>query len=270
MRSQRLFQCLCLFLAVGVLPVTSFAPLAQEGLSSMRDFFGGLGGAANEGAGDMGSVANGGLSSITSGMGGLGSIFNQIISAWGSIFTQLFSGGGDIFGTLFGIVKSLFESFFSIMGSLTGSSRVQVNSMFANTGNVFTSVMKIKLNPKKNEDKLKKEILAVQKIMESKHSSPQVMVKAVQSKAPQLSLAVKEAFKHATVELQKHMKALNPEATKGVKQMRMQAAKAKLDIGSIISSMMGMAGGLDISSIFSTGMNLISNLFGIVKMFLPI
>lgn len=259
---------------VSIVPVSSFAPLAQDGLNSMKDFFGGLGGSADSSIGDAGSAANqgiGGLSgTMTQGFGGLGSIFNQIISTWGSIFSQMFNGGGDIFGTLFGIIKSLFESFFSILGSLTGSSRVQVNSAIAQTGNVFASVMKLKLNPQKNADKLKKEMLAVQKIMESKHSSPQVMVKAVKAKAPQLSLAVQEAFKHATVELQKHMKSLNPEAKKGVQKMRLQAAKAKIDVGGIISSMMGMAGGLDISSIFSTGINLISNLFGIVKMFLPV
>jgi len=268
MRSQLLFQCFCLFLAVGT--VSSFGPLAQEGLTSMKDFFGGLGGAANQAGGDYGAIAGDGMGSVSAGFGGLGSIFNQIISAWGSIFSQLFNGGGDIFGTLFGIIKSLFESFFSILGSLTGSSRIQVNKMVAGTSDVFASVMKVKLNPQKNAEKLKKEMLAVQKIMESKHSSPQVMVKAVKSKAPQLSLAVQEAFKHASLEFQKHMKGLNPEAKAGVQKMRLQAAKAKLDIGGIISSMMGMASNLDISPIFSTGMNLISNMFSLIKMFLPI
>jgi hypothetical protein len=297
MRSQLLFQGFCLFLAIGTVSsfgwvgmvfgaveglgsglfkgtIGAFSPLAKEGLGSMLDFFGGLGGAASEGAAGLGSAMNGGLGAIggaaSEGFGGIGSIFNQIISAWGSIFTQLFNGGGDIFGTLFGILKTLAESFFSILGSLSGTSRVQVNSMFANTGNTFASVMKLKLNPQKNADKLKKEMLAVQKIMESRHSSPQVMVKAVKAKAPQLSAAVQEAWKHASLEIQKHMKTLNPEAKKGVQQMRLQAAKAKLDIGSIMSTMWNMMGGLDIGSMMSTGMSIISNLFGLVKMFLPI
>jgi len=271
MRSQLIFQCFCLFLAIGT--VSSFGPLAQEGLGSMKDFFGGLGGAASDAEGSLGSVA-GGLGSVTQGFGGLGSIFNQIFSAWGSIFTQLFNGGGDIFGTLFGVLKTLFESFFSILGGLSGSSRVQVNTMLANSGETFVSVMKLKLNPQKNAEKLKKEALAVQKIIESKHANPQIMVKAIKTKAPQLSLAVQEAYKHASVEFMKHLKVLHPEAKQGVQKMKLQAAKAKLDVGSILSSMMGMAGGmmgsLDISSIFSTGVSIISNLFGLVKMFLPI
>lgn len=277
MRSQLFLQGLILFLAVG--GVTSFGPLAKDGLNSMRDIFGDMMGAANSGMSDMGSMMSGGmngLGSIINGLGGsFGGIFQQILGSWSSIMQQLMGGGGDIFGTLFGIFKSMIESFFSILGSLTGSSRLQVNHMIAETGTVFTSVMRLKLNPEKNVNKLKQEILAAQKILESKHAHKDAMIHALKTKAPEISTATQIAYTHATKEFQKHMKALNPDAQKGMQKMHAVMQKASFDImgilgmlPNIMSTMMGAAGGM--GNMFQTGMNLLTNLFNGFKMIFPI
>jgi len=232
----------------------------------MRDMFGGMGNAANQGMGDLGSMANQGL-------GSLGSLFNQIIQSWGSMFSQLASGGGSIFSSLFDILKGLFDNFFKIFGSLTGQAQGQITGMYQNTGNIFASVMKLKLNPEKNANKLKQEILAVKKIMESKHAHPNQLVSTLKAKAPQLTSAVHLAFVSAKKEYQKHFNALHPEAKKGVQNMHLQVAKAKLDIGSMISSIMGMGSGAAgsagsmMSSMMSMAMNLMSNFFSLFKMF---
>jgi len=269
MRSQLVFQCLVLFMAVGT--VTSFGPLAKEGLGAMHDFFGGMKGTANSGMDAAGSMAGQGMDMFGSLFGGLGGMLQQIMGSWGSIFSQLLGGGGDIFGTLFNIVKSMIENFFSIFGSLTGSSRLQINKALHGSGTVFTTVMKMKLNPEKNQMKLKKEFLAVQKILESKHAHKDAMIKELKSKAPSLSAAVQTAFGHAHKVAQKHMKAFTPETTKGVKKMHAVINKAGFDFGSILQMIPTMMSGMStMGDILGKGFNLITNLFNGFKMIFPI
>jgi len=263
------FVILLVFLLVA--PTQQFGPLAQDGLNSMKDFFGGLDSSASSASNGLGGLA----SSMTQGMGGFGSIFQSILGSWSSIFSQLFSGGGDIFSTLFGVFQKAIESFFSILGGLTGSSRAQVNKMFLETGNVFASTMKLRLSPQKNvspqkhQENLKKEILVAKKLVETPHKNANDLIKSVKAKAPKFSAAVSESFTRARAEFQKHLKSLNPEAKKGVQRMHMQVQQAKIDIGGILSSIMGMASSMmsgDIGSIFSQGMSIINNLFHTVGM----
>jgi Tfp pilus assembly protein PilE len=77
----------------------------------------------------------------------------------------------------------------------------------------------VKLNPEKNQMKLKKEILAVQKILESKHAHKDAMIKELKTKAPSLSSAVQTAFSKAQLEAHKHMKAFTPDTHKGVQKV---------------------------------------------------
>jgi hypothetical protein len=77
----------------------------------------------------------------------------------------------------------------------------------------------VKLNPQVNHQAIKQEILAVQKVMETHHSSANELVSSIKVKAPKLSSAMSDAFVHAKAEMNKHVSALGPEAKKGVEKV---------------------------------------------------
>jgi len=260
-------QLFILLLALGA--VSANTPQHPDVIKQMHDFIGGFGSLGQQGMGGLGSLGQQGMGGLGSlgqqGMGDLGSLFSQIMQSWNSMFGQLTGSGGDMFNNILGILKSLIDTFFSTMGSLGNGARNQMNGMLSNTGTVFASSLKMKLNPEKNNKKLKQEILAAKKVMETKHANHQQLYKALQTKAPQLSAAVMHAYNNAHKEVQKHMKTMNPEAKKSVQKMHLMMQKAGFDIGGLISSMMGMLGNFDISSIMGTAMSLMSNMMGMIK-----
>jgi len=258
-------------LALGA--VSANTPQHPNVIKQMHDLFGSFGSMGQQGMGGLGSLGQQGMGSLGSlgqqGLGSLGPLLSQIMQSWSSMFGQLpgqlSNGGGAMFSNILGILKSLIDTFFSTMGSLSGGSLNQMNGMLSSTGTVFASNLKMKLNPEKNDKKLKQEILAAKKVMETKHANHQQLYKALQTKAPQLSAAVMHAYNNAHKEVQKHMKTMNPEAKKSVQKMHLMMQKAGFDIGGLISSMMGMLGNFDISSIMSTMMSLMSNMMGMIK-----
>jgi len=253
-----------LFLVVLILCNTlASSEVAHNGLIQMHDFLSGFGGSASNGLSSLGSQFGSGFGSLgniaSSGLGSFIPILNQLISAWGSLLSQGVSGGGTVANTLFSLLKNTVDLFFKMFGSFSTPVQGQISGLYTSTGNVFVSVMKLKLNPDHNQDKLKKEVAAAQKIMETKHANSNELIKSLQKQAPQITAATKLAFAKAKIEYNKQFSKLHPEAKKGTQKLTMHLQQSKLDIMSILGTMTGM-----ISPIMSIISSLMSNVMSML------
>ncbi|KAI6220966.1 hypothetical protein M3Y99_01574800 [Aphelenchoides fujianensis] len=255
-------------LAKGVISgsMGAFAPIAKDGLGSMLGFLtGGMdsaGDLANQGMGGLGSAVNQGSSAL----GGLGDMFSGMLSSWMNLMQEFMGAGGSLASALFGMLRSAFSNFFGAFGQLSGNAQAQIGNMYRQTGTTFNAVMKLKLNPAKNQKLIQREMQAAKKVMETHFDHPTKFFAAMHHHAPQLTAATKLAFNRASQEFQKHHKTLNPEAKKGAANMHLQLAQAKFGIGSLLGPLSGLmgGGGSAASSGFSMFLSIIKNIMSMM------
>jgi len=277
MRVTSLLACLLVGLAVGgvmsespvvaqhnVIPQAHFNPMDM--ISGLMGMMGGGGGGAGGGMGDIlgmfMNMAKGWFSMIQglmgSMMGGGGG------GAMGKIFTQMLDIG-----------KSGFDKALGAMNSAGLGNKAQITNMYSKTQTVLVSTLKSKLT---NKQKVQHELDAIKKIMETKHANPQQLVRALKTKAPQVSSAVQTAYSRALQEYNKHFKALKPEAKKSAQQVHLHAIHAHNEITDMLGPLLGMMGGgggnggsePSMASMMSTMMKVFENFSNIIKMILPL
>ncbi|KAI6174705.1 hypothetical protein M3Y97_01020000 [Aphelenchoides bicaudatus] len=190
----------------------------------------GANGGVNGGANGNASAGGGFFDSIVSGLRG-------ILKQYAGIAGGLLGGSKSWAETVQSLVQGGIGNFFKIFGGLGASAQAAIGGLLAQSLEVFTTVLKLKMGGLQGIDSLiQSEIKVIKSIIEKATSNMGGIISSLGAQAPHISGTVSMGFKAAKDHYKAGYKKLDAPTKKGLDKMMHALSDARSKVGNMIET----------------------------------